>query len=181
VQQQMAQFVENGAKLLAEKVYMLDAETAAIVDGRKPSEFIPQLAGRLHMQILTAAMNQMSNMFGPLLEMHTQQRTEVETVERDFFAQYPQLKEHGDTVNRVARAYVQNNPNVSREQAFREIGTMSMVMLRLPLTTQAPQQQQQPQQQSAHFPPLAAIGGRGGAEATPAGQPDWVTQLITEE
>lgn len=176
-QQQMATFVESASKLLAEKVYNLDEATAKAVDTQKPSQIIPILAGRIHMQVMTAAMNQFANMFPALLDMHTSQRELVQQTEDTFFEKFPQLKAHGETVNRIARAYLQQNPKADQAAAMQEIGTMAMLTLRLPLTQPQPTPAAVP---TAPVMPVSAIGASGQQPASQDGS-NWLTQLIEEE
>lgn len=176
VQQQMAEFIRNSAQLLAEQTYALDPATAELVDKQKPSQIIPVLAGRIHMQVMTATMNQVANMFPTLLKMHTENNTEIQQTENAFYTEFPALKGNEEVVNRIARAYVAQNPKAKKENAFKEIGTMAMITLKIPLTG-APQPAPAPVQKP--FMPVSAMGA--SMPSAPSGEGSWIDTLIEED
>lgn len=168
-------FFDNTAKMLSEQVYVLDEPTREKLD-TNPSEVIPMLAGRLHMQILTAAVTQMANMFPQMLAEHSERNTIVQQRESSFFTQFPDLAGHKETVQRMAMAYRNANPSASLEQAVQEIGTMSRVSLRLPVGGNiAPPQGQQ------MTPPVVPTAVRGGGGAMlPAATASVWDELISD-
>lgn len=167
-------FFEDSIDALATKVYQLDEETIEKLD-TQPSEVIPKLAGRLHMQILTAAVTQIANMLPGMMAMQGERQTVSQKNEQDFFESFPKLSEHRETVQRLATAYRQTNPDAPFKQAMEEVGAMSMVALRLIADT--------PQSPSpGPIPPVTPTSAKGpGAPPAPAVEKTQWDELIEEE
>lgn len=101
----------------------------------EPEKVLPELAAELHQQVLESAihgiMSQVPMMVQNVLAM---QRT-TEQNEAAFFRAWPQLVEkRGDAmplITRFAPIYRQANPTASLEDFIREVGSMTMVALRI--------------------------------------------------
>ena len=184
-----AEFFEQRVDTLAQSVYALDDATKEALD-TEPSKIIPQLAGRLHMQVLTTALNQVAQMMPTILAEHTASTQSNTEAENAFYGQWPQLKEHKQVVENTARAYMQANPGVDKEVAIKNIGTIAAVHLGLPLeqtpptAPQPPAQQQPPAQPVGLTPPVpSSSGGNGAPPSTPGQQPQnsWLEDLVNFE
>lgn len=157
IETQFKDFFEKSVTAL-EPVYKLSEEEAEALDAT-PSEAVPKLAARLHMQVLTAATTQMVRMMPQMMEHFGNQRSAWDKTEQEFYDKYPALKkqEYSETVERIAWAYRQQNPKTPEPQAMDEIAAMSMVTLQLPLE----QQQSSQQETTVDTPPPAPGSARG--------------------
>lgn len=170
---QYEEFFNRSVDMLAEKVYVLSDEDKERLD-TAPSEVLPRLAGQLHMQVLTAAVTQVANMFPGMLNMFQDRQRVSQETEEKFFNKYPDLKGHRETVQRMAAAYRAAYPQATYEQAAPEIAAMAMVNLRLPMTPSAPQAQP-----DTPVVPTSARGG-AGAPAPKANPTEW-EELVKDE
>ena len=165
---QFAEFFEQRVEALAQNVYALDDATREALDS-EPSKVIPQLAGRLHMQVLTTALTQVAQMLPTALQEFSQQNTANQEAEDAFYSEWSSLKPHSQTVEKVAAVYMQMNPGVEREKAIKDIGTMVSVQLGIPINPPAPTPQaQQPASQTqpvALTPPAPASAAGGAAQS----------------
>lgn len=174
---QFQEWFSKSAETLADQVYALDDETREKLD-TAPSEVIPQLAGRLHMQILTAAVTQAANMLPQMIQQEQVRTTEVQAAENAFYDAWPALRDHSQEVDRIADAYLRANPKADRDTAIKEIGTIASVRLQVPLPGQEPPAQQQPA--PAPVTPTAARGGQAAA-AQPPTRSVWEELIADEE
>lgn len=134
LQAQYQEFLTRSVDSLEKTVYALTDEQKEQLD-TSPSELLPKLAATVHMQVLTQAATYMANMLPQMIPMIMERDGQDQQAESKFFMEFPQLKDHRDDVFRVARAYRQANPDIKGDQAIREIGTMAMVALRLPVSS----------------------------------------------
>lgn len=182
---QFAAFAEQRAGELAEKVYALDEETKELLD-TEPSKVIPQLAGRLHMEVLTTALTQMVQIMPNLMRYQNDITSKEQKAEDTFYTAFPDLKEHKETVETFARAFMQANPGATQEQAIQSIGTMASVQLGIALpgaqpapATPAAQPAPQPQVQPVALTPPAPTSTAGGSgQPEPPGQASVWEELI---
>lgn len=186
--QQFNAFFEQRVGELAQNVYALDDATKEALD-TEPSKVIPQLAGRLHMQVLTTALNQVAQMLPTVMSEFSSQNQANQQAEDSFYDKWGSLKEHKSAVEAVAQVYMQANKGVDMEKAINDIGTMVSVQLGIPLPTpgnpQPAPQSQTPQAQPVALTPLApASSGGAGASTTNTGQPEaksWLEDLVRYE
>lgn len=112
-------------------VYALDEETKQKLD-TAPSDVLPGMFARAHMQMVTAATtvaaNLMRGMFSQLMDQHT----ENNRLEDAFYAQYDMLKPHKQTVNQIAKVFRSMYPEATPDLARDSIAAMAIVQLRLP-------------------------------------------------
>lgn len=156
-----------------EQVYQFAPEVAEELD-TTPSKVLPKLAATLHMQVLTAAVTQVANMFPSLMEMHMDRTSHVKATEERFFTEYPALREHSPMVQRIAQAYRAINPNATYEQIAPEVAAMAMVQARIPAPT--------PQADPVLTKPVTPTSQRGAPPAPSQTQQKSVwDELITDE
>lgn len=168
------EFFDKSVETLAEQVYVFDDVTKEALD-TTPSEVLPKLAGQLHMQVLSAALTQVYNLFPQMLQEHQTRISAHTEAEEAFYQEYPQLKEHKQTVDRIAAIYRQANPQQKDLNTIKsEIAAMAMVQARIPL----PSQQQQP----PAVKPVIPTSARGGTTRAPAPsqQTQW-DELVNDE
>lgn len=134
--------------------YAIDAETAQRLQ-TEPENVLPQLAARVHLEVLDTIMAQLPNRMQSILShINTYEAREKEASDT-FFTAYPDLKEHKDAVLRVGQMYRAANPKATKEQAVKAIG--DFVRTSLGLTPPAPAVQQAPAAQP--FTPAGSSGG----------------------
>jgi len=167
-------FVGQSVDFLEKNVYALSDETKEALNA-DPASVIPQLAARLHMQVLTTAVTQIANLVPVLSSQVMEMQARDRAAEDSFFQTYPQLKDHYQDVLRVAQVYKSHNPNAATEVAKREIAAMAMVSLGLtPQVTPA---------LPSNVPPaVVPTSARGGAvSAPPPGSVSQWDELINED
>lgn len=173
---QFEEFFNKSAETLAERVYSLSDEEKKALD-EEPSKMLPQLAGRLHMQILTAAVTQAANLMPHFVQQTQVRNTEEERLETQFFDSFPKLREHPDEVMRVAKAYRQAYPDLDSDTMMKEVGAAVSIRLKIP----TPGQESTPPQPAAETPPVpSAARGSTTPPATPAKQ-SWLEEILQEE
>ncbi len=130
------------------------------------------------MQVLTAAVTQFSNLFPHMMQTYQERQQVVDASEEKFFTAYPQLKEHKEVVQNIARVYRQVNPKATYEQMAPDIAAMAMVQARVPIE---PTPTSTPPSPPAPKPvtPTSARGGPGAAPQ-PAQKSEW-DELIEED
>lgn len=170
---QYKEFFEKSVDVLADQVYKFDEQTAEELD-TNPSKVLPKIAAQLHMQVLTASITQVANAFPALMALHNDRNAVEREREDKFFGEYPHLKDHKDTVTRVAQVYHSMYPNDPYEVRAPKIAAMAMVEAKVPM----PQAQPQPVVATPPIPTSAR-----GAPSTPAPvqqKNEW-TELIEDE
>jgi hypothetical protein len=135
--------------------YGMDAETAMRLQ-TEPELVLPQLAAKVHLEVLDAVMQQLPYRVGEMVTQ-IQEATKRETEAHDtFFSAYPDLKGYKDAVLRVGQMYRAANPTANREQAVKAIG--DFVRTSLGLVAPAPAAPRAPAN-----PFVPAQGSGGGA------------------
>ncbi len=171
-----AQYEEffNKAVEALEPVYVLSEEVAEELD-TSPSTAIPKLAARLHMQVLTAAVTQVANMFPQLMQVETERKDVYKQSEERFFNEYPQLKGHERTVLQMAQAVHSMNPNATYEDIAPQVAAMAMVQEKILPSDTAPPEPPAPK-------PVTPTSVKGGTPRTEPPKPKtWVDELLEEE
>lgn len=174
---QFEEFFNKSADALAEHVYGLSEEEKKLLD-EEPSKVIPKLAGRLHMQVLTAALTQAANLMPHFVSQTQKQNTREAELESKFFGAFPQLRDHYDDVKRIATAYRQAYPDLSSDDLIQEVGTSASVRLRIPLPGQEARTLSEPE---AAKPPTPTTVRSSGAPPTPPATKTWLEEIFTEE
>lgn len=152
--------------------YAIDAETAQRLQ-TEPENVLPQLAARVHLEVLDTIMAQLPNRMQSILShINTYEAREREASDV-FFTAYPDLKEHKDAVLRVGQMYRAANPTATKEQAVKAIG--DFVRTSLGLSAPAPVVQQAPPIQ-----PFTPAGGSGNG-APPAEVNPWMELASTDD
>jgi len=170
---QYKEFFEKSVDALEKSVYALPPEVVEELD-TNPSKVIPKLAATLHMQVLSAALTQVANLFPSMLAVHNDQASHSKQTEDKFFGEYPKLKGHEALVQRIAATYRQMNPNATYEQIAPEVAAMAMVQARIPIAS-APAE-------SPALQPVVPTSARGAApvRATQENKTTW-DELIEGE
>lgn len=116
--------------LLAEHHYKLTKEEIDEIEA-DPAKALPRHMARVYMDSVTAAISQITTHMPRLVRIVIEQDSASSKAENAFFEQWPELKEHSDTVVKIGQAYRQLNPNASEEEFINEVGAAAMVSLRL--------------------------------------------------
>jgi len=140
--------------------YGMDAETAQRLQ-TEPELVLPQLAARVHLEVLDAVMAQLPQRMTSMLTQFNESTARETEAEGTFFGAYPDLKGHKDAVIRVGQMYRAANPKATKEQAVKAIGDFvrqSLGLLAPVASTVAP---------TAPVNPFTPAGGAGGGAAVP--------------
>lgn len=122
-----------------------------------PNKVLPSLMGELYTQVFETVLQTFEQNLPQMLERVEGQKQAQQRAEEEFYNQWPNLRGHEDTVERIALVYSQTNPNVNREQFIKDVGAQASIAAGAP-----PQGTEDPAQQQAPHQP-AAPGGRGAA------------------
>lgn len=137
VQQDFGKWKGEAQKLLAEHVYALPPEQVKELEdeGVSPAllKAVPNMMARVYLDSVQAAMGQIVANLPQLIVMVTNAQAQARQQEDGFYKQWPQLKEHHDTVLRIATAYRKQNPTAKAQDFVNEVGAASMIALRLPI------------------------------------------------
>lgn len=146
VHERFRQWREQGVDLLAREHFhiapeqvkeIVDPETG-MVNGEKLAKTISRVASQVYMDVVTAAMGQMTQHMPALIDRVIQARGQAQQIENEFFTQWPQLKEHRNVVLRLGQVFRQQNPRASKDAFIKEVGASAMVALRLGVPAAAP-------------------------------------------
>lgn len=103
----------------------------------EPEKALPLLAATLHENIFNGVVGFMNNFFqnqlpGMLQNMTTQQETQ-RTGTQKFYEAYPELQEHHQLVNAVAKDWMGRNPQATLDDFIKNVGAAAWVQAGLPL------------------------------------------------
>jgi hypothetical protein len=178
---QYNEWYNQSAEALETHVYKLTEEEKTALD-TNPSQVLPKLAAKLHMQIFVAASTQAANMINAMLPQALERNKNIVNGVDKFFEAWPRLKEHKSVVDEFADAYMQVPANQKKtpEQAMQEVGLMASIHLKLPVEAPA-----QPQPGPAVPGPVTPISASGGQNAPPAApgsnEKNWVQEVFSDE
>ena len=108
----------------AAQLYQLSPEDEAAFEA-DPGKTLSTLAGKMHVQMFAAVYSQivkdLPNIVPQIVE-HTQAtKSRVD----EFYAEWPELREHDKTVEAAAAVVRQQNPGLSKEEVIQQIGVMA--------------------------------------------------------
>lgn len=130
---QFAQVREQAEQMLAEYYKLSQDDVNALEED--PTEFlktaIPRLTARVYVDAVVTSIQRVQQALPNIVTQIVSEREESRNAEEAFFQQWPQLREHKDTVTRIAAAYRQINPDMPQDQFMRDVGVQAMVMLGL--------------------------------------------------
>lgn len=144
--------------LLAERHYNLTQEQADEFDA-DPGAAIPKLAAKLHMEVMQQSVAMVAGMIPQIMQNVTAVQANETAREQEFFAEWPELKEHRDQVVKLGAIYVQMNPQATFEEFKRDVGAQVAVSQRVDLSGRQ-SKPKETSKMSAHKP-ISAGGGSG--------------------
>jgi hypothetical protein len=166
MEQQQVQFtpeqIAAAEQAYADKLasfYSFD-EDAALRLQTEPEKVLPQLAARLHMDVMKNIMTQMQMAVPQMIQGITANNAREQSAQNVFYTAWPELKGYDQQVLHVGRMFRQMNPNASPDEAVKRIGEIALATLGIQRPTQA--QAPAPQQQQAFRP---SVPGRVSAPA----------------
>lgn len=166
IHEQFENWRGESEKLLSEQHYNFSEEQVEELRNDDVPESlinaIPGMMSRVYLDSVTMAMGQIVQNLPHLISMVTEQQAAQSQGEAAFFEQWPQLKEHTDTVRAIGAAYRQANPKASPEDFIKQVGASAMVSLQLPIEGAAP---------AAEEAKPAAPAFKPASTGTPAGTP----------
>ena len=171
------EWFDSTVEALGDQVYKLSQEDADLLD-TEPSKVLPQLAGRMHMQVMTATMAQVVNMFPQLMEQFQTQTAEYKSTEDTFYERYSELRGREAEVNQLAAQLRAIDKKKVGQEFMEELAALASVRLRIPIGQQAATPAQ-PRPQASPPPPMASA--RGSTRQVPAGEKTWLDDIIDME
>lgn len=149
------------------------SEKDAIDFNANPAAKLPEIAAKLHVDVLESAVHGVMMQMPQVVEAFLLRREATQKAENAFYESWPMLDRnnaaHKATVNSLMAAIVQRNPNITRADATKQAGAAALVALGIPYTAQAaaaipavPQPAVIAQPPGAGFQPMApGVGGSG--------------------
>lgn len=123
-------------RIQLEKVYSFDDETAMRLQ-TEPEKVLPQLAARLHMDLLQMMQAQIAQAVPQIIHTQTDMSRRENTAKQLFFNAWPELKGYDKQIIEVGAVFRKMNPNVDADTAVKRIGEITMAALGI--TRVAPQ------------------------------------------
>lgn len=152
--------------------YAFDPDTAARLQ-TEPELVLPQLAARLHLDVLDAVMAQLPQRVGAVVEHINASVARNTEAEGAMFTAYPELKAHKAEVLKAGQMYRAMYPKATREQAIKAIGDFCMQSLGITRAAQQNSPAFTPPSTPAFTP---AVGSGGGAPAPAPGEWDFIDE-----
>lgn len=153
--------------------YAFDEDSAVQLQ-TEPEKILPQLAARLHVDVMKNVMAQMQGVLPQLVQQVQSVSTREAGAQDLFFKAWPELKGYDQQVLQVGKMYRQMNPNASPEEAVQRIGELAMTAMGM--QRKSAQAMAAPAPQGAFRP---SVPGRVSAPA-PAGD-FWGSMVEDEE
>ena len=166
---------ELAENLLATQHYVLPEELVEEIQ-TSPETAVPKMMAKVYLDAVANSLSHMVNMLPSLIQTTQQQTTIAQQAEEKFFATWPQLREHSDTVMKFAHAYRHVYPTAGLDEFIQNVGAQAMIALKMQPGEQPPPQQ--PQQQPQPFQPAASAKPRSNA---PTAEPNIWTEMALEE
>lgn len=162
----------DGESLLASTHFKLSPEQAEELAG-DPAIAVPKLMARTYLDAVENSVQAMTNILPQFILAVTEQQRNHTQAEEKFFGQWPQLKEHRQTVEQIGQVWRAMNPKGSADDYIKQVGGQAIVALGLlnTLTQQGASAPQAAPQQSP-FQPL----GNGAPRVI--GQPTQPTNMF---
>lgn len=178
---QFKEFFDRSVEYLSAEVYKLSEQEKEILD-TTPSQVLPQMMATLHMRVATAVTTQLANLIPSLSLMALEERDTGAELEKQFFDQWPALKEaaKAEEIAQVARMHQQMNPNADSATRIKEVGAILMVQKGLPIPTAAPAPQVDEVPQAVVPTSALGAGARAMQPRQPAAEDEW-SRLVSLE
>lgn len=140
-----------------------------------PEKVMPKLAANLFLRTYEAVMQGVQQKMPQMVLMANEVQETKTALESQFYEKWEMLdkSKHKDLVDRYGIAYLQTNPNATREDFIRDVGASAVVALGLPFP-----QVQQPTQQAA--PPPVRPSAPVGRPPAPKGPMNQFEQLAAD-
>lgn len=152
------------------EVYGFDEDTAQRLQ-TEPELVLPEVAARLHMQVMQNTLEAVHRMLPQVIPQLLQQQNTEKTAMDTFYGINPDLKKYHKQVIQAGKMFRKLNPKASPEEAAKKIGSIVRDSLGLaPLTAAAtaPAAPAAPARRTAPHRP--AMAGSGGGVKQPAVQ-----------
>lgn len=160
------ELAEGHFKMDPKHVEMMEAEPQKFAQ-----EVLPQLAAKVYLDTVTAAVSAIQSYLPQYMEGILLQRTEAQKAEDEFFGAWKQLDktQHLAKVMEIGQTFRAMNPKASKEDYIKTVGAMAVLQLGLPLVADGP-----PAPAAAAAPaqrPFVPVG-TSGPRAAPAPSPN---------
>lgn len=154
-------------------MYQFDEDTALKLQ-TEPEKVLPQLAARLHLDVMKTVMAQVQGMIPQAIEATTRSTQRESSAKDMFYGAWPELRQYEAQVMQVGQMFRQMNPNADAQTAVQRIGELTMAALGMQ------RQPQQPRQESA-APSVPYRPGGANRPAAPAKQANVWDDMISED
>ena len=133
---------------LAETEYALTKEEKdALGFDDTQAAAVASLAARTHVNAVGTVLRTIAQQMPAMMNRHLQVQNAAKGAEDAFYGQWPQLKEHSQTVMQLGQAYRNAHPTASQDDFIKMVGAMSVTALGLHVQTPPTAQPQVPQVQ----------------------------------
>jgi hypothetical protein len=132
----------------------------------EPEKHLPAILANLQVNTMEMVIQHMYASLPQLIQTMTQQSSEAERAENEFYKQWPALKtqeSYKPVVENAIRTYRALNKGATRDESIRAAGLAAMITLRLPL----PQELFAPQPPAAPVVPAPTFAHAAPSAATP--------------
>jgi hypothetical protein len=163
--QDLGQMRENLVAEIASKYAMPEEVKEKFL--MNPEQVLPTMAARLYVDVYEAVLQTVQAQIPSFMNVREQQVRMSQQAESSFFQRWPALKDpkYANDIVAMGRAYRQQNPQASFEQAVEAVGAMVSVAKGVPLPSQA-----QPSQSPQIRPPVP-VGPGASRASVPMSQP----------
>jgi len=110
--------------------YALSEEDALLLQ-MEPEKVIPQMAAKLHLEVLDHVRSLMNSVVPSIVESYTQSTVRNTKAKDEFFSAFPELANYEDQVIEIGTMFRKLNPKASPEEAIKRIGETTMAALGL--------------------------------------------------
>ncbi len=96
-----------------------------------PELALPKLQARMYSDIMASMQRAINKQIPAMIEQHAVGKASATAGEDAFYGAWPQLKEHGTEVSRIATMYRGMYPKATQEDFIRDVGGQAMMSLKL--------------------------------------------------
>lgn len=170
------------------EVYAFDEETASRLQ-TEPELVLPQVAAKLHIEVVKNALQAVQRMLPQVIPQLLQQQNVEKTAEEKFYSVNPDLKKYHKQVIQAGKMFRKLNPKATPDDAAKKIGDMVRLSLGLePLKADpaangkpAPAPAKPAGRAAPHKPAMPGTGGGVKAPAKAAPATDFWDQMAADD
>lgn len=150
--EQLAEYKANFQTHLTKQYAFSEEEVLSLQT--EPEKVLPQMAARLHMEVLDNVMQHVYQALPNVIQSHTQSSLREQKAQEEFFGAWPELRGAEQQVLQMGQMFRQMNPKATPQEAIQRIGEITMAALGKKRAT-APAAETFPEPPPAPFRPAA--------------------------